>query len=258
MDRETNVAPFPAVNKVIEQMQGLNNKLAYLSETVRTERARIESLKEGVTKLGQKIKKFERELVADCDHDSTNVLQEKIDRLCKEWDRIKPMKEPDDIRGDLSLIGAYVEEAICCHVLPDVFVNESCPSLHDLLDYLNESEEYFPLDPSEYNCEVILKNARERWENVCEIFNFPDEWKTKTGGWRKIIDCTVPGDIRAMELLKLNVVTKQPVSLTYAEQNVELIKDKMAPWQFELVASFITSLRDKMKKSGIHHANIRD
>ena len=117
MDKETNVAPFPNVNKVIEQMQGLNNKLAYLSDKVRTERARIESLKEGVTKLGQKIEKFERELVADCDHDSTNVLQEKIDRLCKEWDRIKPMKEPDDIRGDLSLIGAYVEEAICCHVV---------------------------------------------------------------------------------------------------------------------------------------------
>ena len=58
-------------------------------------------------------------------------------------------------------------------------MNELCPSLHDLLDYLNWSEECFPLDPSEYNCEEILQEARKRWENMCENFEFPDEWENE-------------------------------------------------------------------------------
>ena len=44
-----------------------------------------------------------------------------------------------------------------------------------------------------------------------------------------------------------------PIRLTYAEENVEAMKDELPPWQFELVAEFIGSLRDKLTKTGLHH-----
>ena len=49
----------------------------------------------------------------------------------------------------------------------------------------------------------------------------------------------------------LSLVTS--VSLKYAEENLESIKNNMALWQFELVAAFIGLLREKMTKSGLHH-----
>ena len=133
-------------------------------------------------------------------------------------------------------------------------------SLHELLTFLNDSEnmDILPLDPSEYDREKVLHDARERWVVVCENFNFPDEWKTRTGGW-SIYDITVPGDIVAIELLKESgLVMPYPscVSLKYAEDNVESIKDEMPVWQFDLVAAFIGSLRDKMTKSGLHHNDL--
>ena len=37
---------------------------------------------------------------------------------------------------------------------------------------------------------------------------------------------------------------------------MESIRDEMPPWQFNLVAAIIRSLRDKMTKSGLHHDNL--
>ena len=254
-----------------EQEQRLDHELAYLSEQLRAECDRTESLKQEVEILGQEIGELEKEL--DDDSRTTKDLHERIDKLTKEWDRLARWKS-DNLQNDLGLIAAYIEQAICCHVLPDVFVNELCPSLHDLLDYLNRSDEFFPLDPSEYNCKEILQVARKRWENVCENFNFPDEWKTKTGQWSKFIDCSidydraiihdhdcsVPGDIRAIEMLKdgmpYPLMSMRHISLKYAEQNVESMQDDLPPWQFKLVAAFVGSLREKMTKTGLQHDHI--
>ena len=72
----------------------------------------------------------------------------------------------------------------------------------------------------------------------------------------QVYDCTVPGDIRAIEVLKMsgvNIKFPTPISLKYAEQNVESMKDELPLWQFKLVVAFIGSLRDKMIRNGLHH-----
>ena len=92
-------------------------------------------------------------------------------------------------------------------------------------------------------------------QSCVKDFRFPDEWKIRSGGW-KVFDCTIPGDIRAIEVLKMfgvRVNFPNPISLKYAEENVESMKDELPLWQFKLVAESIGSLREKMMKNGLHH-----
>ena len=92
-----------------------------------------------------------------------------------------------------------------------------------------------------------------------KISSFQMNGKMKTGQWNKVIDHNIPGDIRAIKVLKLNdgcLLSLRDISLKYAEQNVESIKDKLPLWQFDLVAGIIGSLREKMTKTGLHHDNI--
>ena len=111
---------------------------------------------------------------------------------------------------------------------------------------------------SSYDCEGILSCARNKWETICKNFNFPDVWKTNAGGWT-VYDSNVPGDIRAIKVLKMGGVCIDfpcPIRLKYAEEKVEAMKDELPPWQFKLVAEFIGSLRDKITKTGLHHDNL--
>ena len=144
-------------------------------------------------------------------------------------------------------------------MLPEVFVNEQDvdPSVNALLDYLNgDGGSIFPLDSNEYNCEKILSDARERWDIMCEKLDLPNEWKKRAGGW-KVWDHTIPPEIRAMDISPKtwrNILDgSKPVSLKFAKENLSPIEDDMPPWQFELVASFIGSLREKIMKSGLNH-----
>ena len=188
---------------------------------------------------------------------SMTTFQNRVNELCDVVLKRRKVFEPD-IQGDLGMLAVYVEQSICSYVLPDVFLNDNGASLHDLLNYLNNPDRPLPLDPNEYDCADIIDKARKKWETVCENFSFPNEWKTKTGEW-KVFDCSVPGDIRAIEVLKMGGVSinfPSHISLKYAEQNVECMKDKMPPWQFKLVSAFIRSLRDKMTKTGLCHNNL--
>lgn len=215
-----------------EQEQWFEEKLAYVSQQVRTVSAEATSLKQDVERMGNEIDALRA------------FITERIEIL-----------ESVSLEGGLSMIAVYVEQAICSYVLPEVFMNNSSASLHDLLNILNSDDSLFPLDPNEYDCKKILCDARNRWAIVCKDFKFPDEWKKRKGGW-KAFDCTVPGDIRAIEVLKMcgvRVSFPHPISLKYAEQNVESMKDELPPWQFHLVAAFIGSLREKMIKNGLHH-----
>ena len=236
--------------KVREQQQSLANKVALLSQQVETEISQTERLKEEVSQLQWEM------------DDTETAIQTQLDELHEEWRVIVEKRkalESNNLQGDLGMLAVYVEQAMCTHVMPEVFWNDDGASLHRLLDYLNTNNLPLPLDPSKYNCERILSEARKRWEIMCEIFNFPNEWKTKSGEWKPVYDCNVPGDIRAIEVLKMggvNINFPSPVSLKYAEQNVESMKEELAPWQFELVGPFIGSLRDKMTRSGLHHNNL--
>ena len=59
--------------------------------------------------------------------------------------------------------------------------------------------------------------------------------------------------IEALKMCGVCINFPCPISLKYAEEKVEAMKDKLPPWQFELVAEFIGSLRDKLTKTGLHH-----
>ena len=233
-----------------EPIRWLKEKLVCLSQTLENVATRTESLKQTVKELEHEIE----------DNELLMTLQNQVDELSSEWREVMDKGNTDNLLDQFGLIAVYVEQAICSHVLPEVFVADANASLHDLLTFLNDNDmpKILPLDPDEYDCEKVLHDARERWIMVCDHFNFPDEWKTRTGGW-KIYDHTVPGDIIAIDLLKvsgLGMPCPSPVSLKYAEQNVESIKDEMPLWQFDLVVAFIGSLRDNMTKSGLHHDNL--
>ena len=241
------------VRKISERGQSLNEKLDDISEKVRIECARSESLAQGVERLGHEVDELRKVVKNDSNF---KMMRDEVDKLCREWEVIsKSFKCDDTFLDDLGKIAVCVEQAICSYVLPEVFMDVSDASLYDLLRVLNSDDKPFTSDPNEQT----LYAAKKRWETVCESFNFPEEWKMKSGEW-SVMDYTVPGDIRAIEVLKLSRVTwtpykklKKPISLKYAEQNIESIKDELPPWQFKLVAAFIGSLREKMTRIGLHH-----
>ena len=146
------------------------------------------------------------------------------------------------------------------HILPEVFIDKQNASIHNLLDYINgDSEGTFPLDPSEYDRKKILSEARERWDAMCENLDLPSEWKRRSGGW-KVWDRTIPAEIRAMDILRLgrkSVLERlKPVRLKFAEENLSSVEDIVATWEFELVESFIGSLRTKLIKGEVSHTHL--
>ena len=144
-----------------EQEHWSEEKLAYISQEVRTVSVLSVSLKQEVEKMRNEIEILRK------------FTTERIEIL-----------ESVSLEGGLSMIAVYVEQAICSYVLPEVFMNNSSASLHDLLNFLNSNNALFPLDSNEYDCRKILCDARKRWAVVCKDFRFPDEWKTRTGGWK--------------------------------------------------------------------------
>ena len=239
-----------------EQEQWFEEKLAYISQQVHTVSAQTLSLKRDVEKMGDEMEILKSGMKIE----EMEALENQVDELCREStyasERLTIL-ESVSLQGGLSMIAVYVEQAMCSYVLPDVFMNDQGASLHDLLNMLNKNSEdiHIPLDPNEHDREEILRDARKRWAVMCKDFKLPADWKTRTGGW-SVYDCTVPGDIRAIEVLKRTVVSvnfPNPISLKYAEENVDSMKDDMPLWQFKLVTGFIGSIREKMIKSGLHH-----
>ena len=104
-------------------------------------------------------------------------------------------------------------------LLPEMFLDDECATLRELLNYLNSDNEQLP---EEVNSEKVLSEARQRWETMCDKLELPDEWKTKTGEW-KLSDYTVPNVLRAVELLRnrgVSLACPECIDLKYVEQNV--------------------------------------
>ena len=236
------------MNKIMdmidEQQQSLEEHLENLSKELEAGLAQQETLKKNLLQLGREM-------------DSISSMQRRyVEELCKVTaERRKSLESGHNIPEHFGMVAVYVEQAICAYVLPEVFsVNDVSANIDDLLNFLNGDDKLIPLDPDKYDCEGVISCARNKWETICKNFNFPDAWKMKAGGWT-LYDSDVPGDIRAIEALKIFVGKNYPcpIHLKYAEEKVEAMKDKLPPWQFELVAEFIGSLRDKLTKTGLHH-----
>ena len=248
------------LQQVEEKDKWFREKLDFLSKEINTEQQRYQSLTEQVSEVKQKAKELKSEIKKT--DKSISSTQDRIKEFKKQLADIEEERKickGDYLIVDYCRIACYFEHALCSHVLPEVFVNEQDPSVHALLDYLNGNDRsIFPLDSNKYNCEKILSDARERWDIMCEKLDLPSEWKKRAGGW-KVWDCMIPPVIRAMDILRLgrNILDgSKPVSLKFAEENLSSVEDDMPSWQFELVASFIGSLRENMVKSALHHKHL--
>ena len=239
----------------------ITNALSASEELIKKSNEQNQRIDGQLALLTQEVGACEKEM-ASLKMKPLTTLHEQIDELKKRWEALERMMvfESDGLLGDLCLIAMYVERVLCSYTFPEVFDKDTDKgSLRDLMDFLNNDDHPVPLDPIKYDCEKVLQEAKERWEVVCKNFNFPDEWKTRTGAW-EVSDCSVPSDIRAIEVLKarfngFHVIEKQ-VSMKHAEEILEDTRYEMRPWQFDLVAGFIGSLREKMTKTGLHHDNI--
>ena len=65
-------------------------------------------------------------------------------------------------------------------MLPEVFSKRSGVKIYHLLKILNGGDKD-ALDPTKYNVEAVLTEARQRWDKVCEDLKLPPAWKKKTG-----------------------------------------------------------------------------
>ena len=244
------------MEKSSEQQRRIDDKLESLFQKVDTSFKETVSLKQDI----------DNEIIKEREVGSISIkmLQEQIDELNRRWEGVvvEEKMKADGLLGDLCLTAVYVERAMCTYTWPEARVYE-LGNLRDLMNVLNG---VVSLVPNKYGGEEehggkVLEEARERWAIVCEIFDFPDEWKTKTGAWQ-VSDCSIPNDIRAIEILKARLggfrVVEKPVSLAYAEQNVELIKYELPLEEYESVTTFIKSLREKMTnfKTGFPHGKL--
>lgn len=247
------------LQKIEEKDKWFQEKFDLLSKEISAEQQECQSLREGLYEVKQKAAKLKSGTKKTTE--SLNSTQDRIEdfrkRLADIKQEIKAAQRGDLLTVDYSRIACYFEQALCLHVLPEVFVNKQDASIHDLLDYLNSDDKgTFPLDASEYDCKKILSEARERWGAMCEKLDLPSEWKTRRGDW-KVCDGTIPSEIRAMDILRLgreSILDKpKSVSLKFVEESLSSIKDVVPSWEFELVVSFIGSLRTKLVKSGLAH-----
>ena len=231
------------------------NAVEYLIEESREYRKTAPTIS-----FSQKIHEINFKLKGDSMN--TACLEKLADQVEKQWQPfLAPMElESDGLLGDLCLTAIYVERAICSYTFPEIFKKHTKDgSLRDLMNFLNNDDQLIPLCPSKYDCEKVLQDAQVRWAGVCKDFDFPKQWETKTGVW-DVSDCSVPSDIRAIEVLKERFggfhIKEKQVSMKHVEEILEYMKYDVPSWQFEIVDGFIGSLRKKMKKAGLHHDNI--
>ena len=190
-----------------------------------------------------------------------NELQVQVEKLQAQVAELKRKVteyERDRDKVYLCQVAVEFEQAICSHVLPEVFSKSNNAKIDDLLKMLNSGdEEYVPLDPAKYDIRAILSEARQRWDKVCEDLKLPPAWKKRTGEQKIIFyHRSVPDIFRAMSLLrhKRNFVAHpNPVSVQVAEETVKTasIRQDLEEWEFRLVKDFILSLRANIEKSGI-------
>ena len=258
-DLEEDVSELTQEN---EELQSYNDQLTHptmkgqdqidnLSRELKTSKDEIDRLRDELMEKDKSMISLQAKI---------EELQIQIDKLNSEVERLKgKLAEHERNWGKMYLcqVAVEFEQAICSHVLPEVFSKHNAAKINDLLNMLNHDGGYIPLDPQSHDIEAILSKARYRWERVCEALKLPPEWKKRTG--EKKVNYYRPSDpriFRAIALLrhKRNVVAHpNPVSLQVAEDAVmtDSVRKELEDWQFELVKEFIFSLRTSIIKIGI-------
>ena len=206
-------------------------------------------------------------LITELRKDINKLLDEKDKHIKSlKTDVEKLRKKVNDLQRNYDLLylgqaASYFEQAICSHVLPEVFTNDAHATLKKLLNYLNGGRE-LPLEPEELDEPEsrVIQKAKLRWNGVCDKLKLPGKWKEKPGNW-KPDDRSVPQVIRAIGLLKQNRVSvahPSPINLTIAEQKVttDTIEASMPPWQYRLVKKFVHTLRANITSTRISHKEL--
>jgi archaellum component FlaC len=243
-----------------EKDKWFREKIVFLSKKMNTQQQEYQSLTEGSDEVKQKVAELKSgtKKMAEAINSTQDRIEDLQKQLATTIEQERKARKGDLLMVDYCRIACYFEQALCSHVLPEVFNDDGQDtSIHNLLDYINgDSEGTFPLDPNEYDHKKILSEARERWSALCEKLNLPSEWKRRRGGW-KVWDHMIPAEIRAMDILRLGrksiLERLKPVGLKFAEENLKSIEDSMSSWEFELVARFVGSLRTNMVKVALSH-----
>lgn len=165
--------------RIEEKDKRFREKFDFLSKEINTEQQEYQSLTEGLGEVKQKATELKSgtKKIAE----SINSTQDRIEDFRKRLatiDQERKARKGDLLIVDYCQIAYYFEQALCLHILPEVFIDKQNASIHNLLDYINgDSEGTFPLDPNEYDRKKILSEARERWDAMCENLDLPSEWK---------------------------------------------------------------------------------
>ena len=213
-------------------------------------------LTEGKTEsLGVTIHKIKEDLrKLNDDYDSTiKMLKQKVIDLEKKLGQFQ--KESDKLY--LGQTASVFEQALCSHVLPEVFQKDKFASIKQLMSYLSEKKKL----PNRFrtNRAAILSDAKKRWDELYEKMKFPAEWKTKSGLWE--IEDDEPPDLEAIGILKQErVAVAHPISisLTRAKEIVlsDWYRESLPEWQYEVVKHFICSVPEKLHNGNLQHKNI--
>ena len=248
----------------------LKSQIEQLEEQGRLYDARVQSLSSQVEDYPQlqaenQSLRLEINELKETNSDLLSKLRKK-DRLLKnlqaQFDDLKQEQEQDNTAQDklyLAQAAYFFEQAICSHVLPNVFSEDNHATLLELLNYLNGGQK-LPSRELEAKRDHIIPEAKRRWEKICKDMNLPDEWKEKQGEWN-YTEGRFPDIIRAigwLKRLRVSVAHPRPIRLKLAEEKVQSNSTlKFRRWQFLLIQNFICSLRQNISKSGIQHSGLK-
>lgn len=276
-----------SLSQKIHQLNELQAQSASLSQQVIQFERDKRSLEEKNESIQQQLKELENKNVSleaenisfqdeikDLQDDISKLrcdLKEKqkcIESLKEELEQIKKQQANFQKGYDLlylSQTACFFEQAICEHVLPEVFLKDRFATFGDLLNYVNGDKDP-PFDLNEMGeskqWSTIRKEAKQRWVTVCDNLNLPGQWKDKQGlSLCKSENKDIPPIFRAVSYLKrerVSIAHPQPIRLTEAKEKVlsESIKASMPMYQYKLVKDFIQSLPEYISKGGLSHKEL--
>jgi hypothetical protein len=232
------------VSEAEEERKTLTQQMKTLTEKNTTLEAEVESHKLEIEELKEKIVELKRELKSK--DDDIESLKVRITNLEEEERRVRSDRDMLYV----SQVAYQFEQAICTYVLPKVFENDRHATIKSLLKYLHSKSRLPIADPSGR----LLLEGRELWDKVCVPLNLPtiSEGVGNFTQWEHDESAT-PDNVKALCLLKENRLTiahPRPISLKLAGEKLLAVKDKMPPWQFDLIKGFVASIQKSIEESG--------